>query len=307
MALVLLGTGHETTANMLALSTFALLENPAELARLRDDPELLDTAIEELLRSLSIIQLGVSRVATEDLTIGDVTIPAGVTVIIATPRPTATPTTGTTSRPPRPEPPARARRRHRRAGSGSPPGRSLSGRARGLGPDGDAPGVFDQNDDDATCSSSSRNRGGVARCHRGRRRPLPVLGDQPVLEDRNPRAHELPVDVGEGRRVDGARGGGGVDQRLADLHLPVVDHRSGRDVREAAAARLAVVVDGHHELLVGGDRAAVVAEADDARPDRLRDVDVVVDAGELVVVVVEACRSRWSAPRRSIGAPGRPG
>ncbi|WP_030452067.1 cytochrome P450 [Herbidospora cretacea] len=85
VALVLLGAGHETTANMLALGTFALLEHPAELARLRRDPALLDTAIEELLRFLSIIQMGVSRVATEDLTIGAVTVPAGATVIIATP------------------------------------------------------------------------------------------------------------------------------------------------------------------------------------------------------------------------------
>ncbi|WP_062439908.1 cytochrome P450 [Herbidospora daliensis] len=85
IALVLLGAGHETTANMLALGTFALLENPGELARLRADPALLDTAIEELLRFLSIVQMGVSRVATEDLTIGDVTVPAGATVIIATP------------------------------------------------------------------------------------------------------------------------------------------------------------------------------------------------------------------------------
>ncbi|WP_436762969.1 cytochrome P450 [Streptosporangium sp. V21-05] len=85
MALVLLGAGHETTANMLGLGTFALLEHPEQLAALRADPALMDNAIEELLRYLSIIQLGVSRVAVEDVTLGDVKIPAGATVIIATP------------------------------------------------------------------------------------------------------------------------------------------------------------------------------------------------------------------------------
>jgi cytochrome P450 len=85
IALVLLGAGHETTANMLALGAFALLENPEQLAALRADPALVDNAVEELLRHLSIIQLGVSRIATADLTLGGVDIPAGATVVIATP------------------------------------------------------------------------------------------------------------------------------------------------------------------------------------------------------------------------------
>jgi cytochrome P450 len=85
VALVLLGAGHETTANMLALGVFALLENPAQLAVLRADPGLIDNTIEELLRYLSIIQLGVTRIATENITVGGVDIPAGATVVIATP------------------------------------------------------------------------------------------------------------------------------------------------------------------------------------------------------------------------------
>ncbi|MBF8186028.1 cytochrome P450 [Nonomuraea sp. K274] len=85
VALVLLGAGHETTANMLGLGTFALLENPDQLAALRADPALLDNTVEELLRYLSIIQMGVSRVATEDITVAGVEIPAGSTMIIATP------------------------------------------------------------------------------------------------------------------------------------------------------------------------------------------------------------------------------
>uniref|UniRef100_UPI003CC9224D Cytochrome P450 n=1 Tax=Streptomyces aculeolatus TaxID=270689 RepID=UPI003CC9224D len=85
VALVLLGAGHETTANMLGLSAFALLENPDQLAALRADPDLIDNAVEELLRYLTIIQLGVSRVTTEPVTLGGADIPAGATVVIATP------------------------------------------------------------------------------------------------------------------------------------------------------------------------------------------------------------------------------
>ncbi|SEH01064.1 Cytochrome P450 [Nonomuraea solani] len=86
VALLLLTAGHETTANMLGLGTFALLEHPGQLAALRADPGLIDNAVEELLRFLSIIQLGVSRVTTEPVTLGGVDVPAGATVVIATPQ-----------------------------------------------------------------------------------------------------------------------------------------------------------------------------------------------------------------------------
>ena len=85
VALVLLGAGHETTANMLGLATLALLENPDQLAALRADPTLLDNAVEDLLRLLSIVQLGVNRVTTQPVTLAGVDIPAGATVIIGTP------------------------------------------------------------------------------------------------------------------------------------------------------------------------------------------------------------------------------
>ncbi|MFG1974916.1 cytochrome P450 [Nonomuraea fuscirosea] len=86
VALGLLNAGHETTANMLSLSTFALLEHPDRLAELRADPGLIEGAVEELLRYLSIIQLGVSRVTTEPVTLGGVELPAGATVVIAMPQ-----------------------------------------------------------------------------------------------------------------------------------------------------------------------------------------------------------------------------
>jgi cytochrome P450 len=85
VALLLLAAGHETTANMLGLGAYALLQNPDQLAALRADPELIDRTIEELLRDLSIIQLGVTRIATENVTLGGVDVPAGATVVIATP------------------------------------------------------------------------------------------------------------------------------------------------------------------------------------------------------------------------------
>ncbi|OKJ93049.1 cytochrome P450 [Amycolatopsis sp. CB00013] len=81
-AFLLLLAGHETTANMLALGTFALLEHPEQLAELRADAELLPGAVEELLRYLSVADI-FFRYATEDLELGGETIPAGSTVIIS--------------------------------------------------------------------------------------------------------------------------------------------------------------------------------------------------------------------------------
>ncbi|MFJ9415190.1 cytochrome P450 [Streptomyces sp. NPDC101227] len=81
MGRLLLIAGHETTANMTALSTLALLRNPGQLTRLREEPSLIKGAVEELLRYLTIVHNGVPRVATEDVTIGGHTIPAGEGVL----------------------------------------------------------------------------------------------------------------------------------------------------------------------------------------------------------------------------------
>ncbi|WP_043848605.1 cytochrome P450 [Amycolatopsis keratiniphila] len=81
-AFLLLFAGHETTANMLALGTFALLEHPEQLAELRADAALLPGAVEELLRYLSVADI-FFRYATEDLELGGETIPAGSTVIVS--------------------------------------------------------------------------------------------------------------------------------------------------------------------------------------------------------------------------------
>jgi cytochrome P450 len=82
IAFLLLLAGHETTANMLALGTFALLEHPEQLAELRADPELMPGAVEELMRYLSIADI-FFRYATEDIELGGETIPAGSTVVVS--------------------------------------------------------------------------------------------------------------------------------------------------------------------------------------------------------------------------------
>ncbi|XVQ08543.1 cytochrome P450 [Spirillospora sp. CA-255316] len=85
IARLLLIAGHETTANMIGLGTLALLSRPDQLALLRDDPGLIPQAVEELLRYLTVVQRGTSRVTAEPVRLGGVAIPAGEGVIIALP------------------------------------------------------------------------------------------------------------------------------------------------------------------------------------------------------------------------------
>src|SRR6478609_5017030 len=81
---LLLIAGHETTANMIALGTLALLEHPDQLALLRDsdDPKAVAGAVEELLRYLNITHGGRRRVAVEDIEIGGEVIRAGEGIIV---------------------------------------------------------------------------------------------------------------------------------------------------------------------------------------------------------------------------------
>ncbi|MET8764232.1 cytochrome P450 [Lentzea sp. NPDC004782] len=82
MAFLLLLAGHETTANMLALGTFALLEHPDQLAALRAEPELIPEAVEELLRYLTVGDV-FFRYAAEDIEFFGETIREGSTVILS--------------------------------------------------------------------------------------------------------------------------------------------------------------------------------------------------------------------------------
>ncbi|MFI6735037.1 cytochrome P450 [Nonomuraea sp. NPDC050451] len=83
MGVLMLFAGHETTANMITLGTLALLRHPEQLALLRgsDDPKLVASAVEELLRYLTITHGGLRRVALEDIEIAGQVIRAGEGII----------------------------------------------------------------------------------------------------------------------------------------------------------------------------------------------------------------------------------
>jgi cytochrome P450 len=76
-SILLLNAGHEASVNAFGNGIVALLAHPAELARLRADPDrLAGTAVEEMLRYDAPLQL-FERTARADTTIGGVTVPAG--------------------------------------------------------------------------------------------------------------------------------------------------------------------------------------------------------------------------------------
>lgn len=85
VASLLLLAGHETTSNMLGLGVLALLRHPDQLAAVRDDPDAVGPAIEELLRWLSIVQTAIPRIAIADVEVAGVTIPAGTLVFPSMP------------------------------------------------------------------------------------------------------------------------------------------------------------------------------------------------------------------------------
>ncbi len=78
--LLLYIAGHETTVNLIAGGTLALLRHPAQLALLRDDPALIANAVEELLRYDSPVQAS-RRITLEPVSVSGVAIPAGAFVM----------------------------------------------------------------------------------------------------------------------------------------------------------------------------------------------------------------------------------
>jgi cytochrome P450 len=84
MGFLLLVAGHETTANMIALGTLALLTHPDQLAAVRDasDPRHIAAAVEELLRYLAVVHSGRRRVALEDIEIAGEVIRAGEGIVL---------------------------------------------------------------------------------------------------------------------------------------------------------------------------------------------------------------------------------
>ncbi|MBZ5597304.1 MAG: cytochrome P450 [Acidobacteriia bacterium] len=83
MAFLLLIAGHETTVNLISSGTLALLQYPDQLERLRADPSLIKSAVEELLRYTNPLETTTPRYALEETTVADVTIPRGALVLAA--------------------------------------------------------------------------------------------------------------------------------------------------------------------------------------------------------------------------------
>jgi cytochrome P450 len=77
----LMVAGNATTTHMLAGGLLTLIDNPAEVARVRADPALIPNMVEELLRMQTPTQ-GMWRRATEDTVLGGVPIPAGTMLLL---------------------------------------------------------------------------------------------------------------------------------------------------------------------------------------------------------------------------------
>lgn len=75
MVFLLVIAGHETTVNLIANGTLALLQHPEELERLRAEPGLFRSAVEELLRFYSPVEVATERYAREPIEVAGVPIP----------------------------------------------------------------------------------------------------------------------------------------------------------------------------------------------------------------------------------------
>ncbi|MEH1874268.1 cytochrome P450 family protein [Nostoc sp.] len=83
MIALLLTAGHETTVNLIGNGVLALLTHPAELERLRNEPALMKSAVEEIVRYTPPVLFATTRYAREDLVIAGTLIPKGELVLAA--------------------------------------------------------------------------------------------------------------------------------------------------------------------------------------------------------------------------------
>ncbi|MGK5632671.1 cytochrome P450 [Streptomyces sp. URMC 123] len=84
MGMLLMVTGHDTSTYELGNIVYTLLTHPEQLAKLRAEPDMLPTALEELLRFIPFRQgVGIPRIALEDIEVGGVPIKAGDTVHVS--------------------------------------------------------------------------------------------------------------------------------------------------------------------------------------------------------------------------------
>ena len=77
MIFLLLVAGHETTVNLIGNGTLALMQNPDQMQKLRANPQLIGSAVEEMLRYNGPVETPTTRWAFEDVVINGVTIPKG--------------------------------------------------------------------------------------------------------------------------------------------------------------------------------------------------------------------------------------
>ncbi|MGH3387571.1 MAG: cytochrome P450 [Actinomadura sp.] len=82
-AVVLITAGHSTTGTAISLGALMMLLDPEMLRAVRGDQESVRTAVEEVLRYHSVTNLGLPRVATEDVPVGDQLISAGDGVVVS--------------------------------------------------------------------------------------------------------------------------------------------------------------------------------------------------------------------------------
>ncbi|MFF8950724.1 cytochrome P450 [Streptomyces sp. NPDC014940] len=81
----LFAAGHETVSSMIALGVFALLRHTEQREALQRGPRLADSAVEELLRYLTIFQFGVPRTASQDIELAGESITAGDSITVSLP------------------------------------------------------------------------------------------------------------------------------------------------------------------------------------------------------------------------------
>ncbi len=81
LGMALLVGGYETTAHQITNMVYTLLSHPAQLRQLRARPELLPSAVEEMLRFIVFGSALNARIATADVAVGDVLVRAGEPVL----------------------------------------------------------------------------------------------------------------------------------------------------------------------------------------------------------------------------------
>ncbi|MGG3571482.1 cytochrome P450 [Bacillus gobiensis] len=83
MIFLLIVAGHETTVNLIGNGVFTLLQHPKQLEKLKSNPELISSAIEEILRFCGPVELATNRWAGEDVLIHEKLIRKGDMVVVA--------------------------------------------------------------------------------------------------------------------------------------------------------------------------------------------------------------------------------